>query len=259
MIFDTHAHYDNDRFTPDRDALLRRLHEECGVSCIVNPAMHLASAKKALALATQYDFIYAGVGIHPNYADRWNDTALPLYHALLDAPKVVAVGEIGLDYYRQKDNRAQQCYVFETMLSLAKERNLPAIIHNREAHGDMYRLLREYRPAGVLHCFSGSVELMREAVSLGLYIGMGGSVTFEGAVRPLEVARAVPLDRLVLETDAPYLIPLPCRTRTDIRERSDSSMIRAVAAFIAAQRGMETDELLRVTEQNARRLYRMDE
>lgn len=258
MIFDSHAHYDLAAFDPDRDTLLTRLKNECDVCAIVNPAEHMESAEKCLALAEQYDFIYAAVGLHPNHVEKWHDSDIEAYRSMLSHPKVVAVGEIGLDYYRKTDNKDLQRHIFEMQLTLAKDTNMPTIIHDRDAHGDMYSLLREYRPEGVLHCFSGGVELAREALNYGLYIGMGGSVTFKNAVKPVEVARYVPLDRLVLETDAPYLMPLPCRTPGRWRERSDSSMIMATAAFIAEIRGMHTEDLLNVTAENAMRLYRID-
>ena len=257
MIFDTHAHYYYREFRDDRDELLRRLHEKDGVSAIVCVSESLETSQKSLALAQAYDFVYAAVGVHPKYAPQWRDSHYDLLRRMLSQPKVVAVGEMGLDYHRGGEDRALQEQAFVRQLELAQEAGLPVIIHDREAHGDTYRILRAYRPQGVLHCFSGSVELMREAVRLGLYIGMGGSVTFSGAVHPLEVAKAVPLHHLVLETDAPFLIPTPCRTAPNRRERSDSSMIRAVAECIAAARGMDTDELLSITEANARRLYRL--
>jgi TatD DNase family protein len=257
VIFDTHAHYYSKEFDEDRDELLRRLHDECGVCAIVNAAENMERSRQCMALAEQYDFIYAAVGLHPNCAGEWRDSYLDDYRQMLAHPKVVAVGEAGLDYYRVKDNREEQQRVFCWQLELARDVGKPIIIHDREAHGDMYRILRQYRPDGVLHCFSGSVELAREALADGLYIGMGGSVTFPHAVQPVAVARYVPLDRLVLETDAPYLIPTPCRRKPTGRERSDSSMIYVVAECIARLRGMDTEELLAITEQNARRLYQL--
>lgn len=257
MIFDTHAHYYSKEFQDDRDTLLPWLHDECGVCAIVNAAENIGCAQECLTLAEQYEFLYAAVGVHPNHVQEWRDQDIDTLRGMLSHPKVVAVGEMGLDYYRTKENKALQEHVFVMQLELAQSEGLPVILHDREAHGDMYRILRQYRPKGVMHCFNGSVELMREAVNYGLYIGMGGSVTFTGAVHPVEVAKAVPLDRLVLETDAPYLIPTPCRTKPTGRERCDSSMIRAVAEFIAGLRGMDVEELLDVTEANARRLYRL--
>lgn len=255
MIFDTHAHYYDKAFDPDRDTLLPWLHEQCGVCVIVNAAEHLDAARNCLALAERYDFCYAAAGVHPNCADSWRSGDEEVLRAMLAHPKAVALGEIGLDYCRSKENKALQREVFVTQMELAKQLRKPVIIHDREAHGDMYPLLRQYRPDGVLHCFSGGVELAREALDDGLYIGLGGSVTFRGAVKPVEVARYVPLDRLVLETDAPWMIPAPCRRKETGRERCDSSMIAAVASFIASLRGMDTEELLTVTERNARELY----
>lgn len=259
MIFDSHAHYYYKDFNEDRDTLLHWLHDECGVCSIVNAAENLERSKQCIALAEQYDFLYAAVGLHPNRADEWQDGYIGKFRAMLAHPKVVAVGEMGLDYHRTKENRDRQHHAFLMQLELAKAEHMPVIIHDREAHGDMYRILRQYRPEGVLHCFSGSVELAREALGYGLYIGLGGSVTFPNAVHPMEVAKYVPLDRLVLETDAPYLIPTPCRRQERGRERCDSSMIRTVAEYIANWRGMDVEALLETTVENARRLYRIDE
>lgn len=257
MIFDSHAHYYAKDFNEDRETLLRWLHEECGVCGIVNAAENMERAKKCIALAERYDFLYAAVGLHPNRVHEWNDRCMDEFRAMLSHPKVVAVGEMGLDYYKSKETKELQKRVFCLQLELAAEEHMPVIIHDREAHGDMYQILRQYRPEGVMHCFSGGVELARETLNYGLYIGLGGSVTFPNAVNPVEVAKYVPLDRLVLETDAPYLIPTPCRKKERGRERCDSSMIRTVAEFIAELRGMDVQELLEVTAENARRLYRI--
>lgn len=256
MIFDSHAHYDSPAFDEDRDSLLVKLHEECEVCTIVNPAESLENSKVCIQLAEKYDFIYAAVGVHPCYAQTWRDEDVELYHQMLKNPKVVAVGEIGLDYYHSVEFKAQQHTAFRALLELARDEDMPVIIHDRDAHGDMYNILREYRPNGVMHCFSGSVELAREALNYGMYIGLGGAVTFNNAVHPVEVAKYVPLDRLVLETDAPYMTPVPCRPKKR-RARCDSSMIRATAEKIAEVRGMDVDELLAATAENAARLYRL--
>ncbi len=257
MIFDSHAHYYSKAFNADRDELLTRLHREQDVRAIVCPSENLGSALKCLDLAEEYDFIYAAVGIHPNYADTWSDSYPAKLRKMLEHKKVVALGEAGLDYYRRQDNRGKQIQVFETQLQMAKETGMPMIIHDREAHGDMYGILRRYRPEGVMHCFSGSVESAREALQLGLYIGLGGSITTPNAVKPVEVARYVPLDRLVLETDAPYLIPAPYRSGPDKYRRSESWMIKYVAEFIAGLRGIAAEELLEITARNAADLYRV--
>ena len=255
MIFDSHAHYYLREFDGDRDTLLNRLHDECGVCGIVNAAENIETSAKCIELARRYDFLYAAVGLHPNCVDKWQDGYIDEIRPLLRNPRVVAVGEIGLDYYRTKDNKELQKHAFIMQLELANEENMPVIIHDREAHGDMYQILRQYRPKGVMHCFSGSVELARETLDYGMYIGLGGSVTFANAVNPTRVAKYVPIDRLLLETDAPYLIPTPCRKHTHGMERCDSSMIPVVARLIAGLRGMDVDELLNVTAENARRLY----
>ena len=257
MIFDSHAHYYSVAFEKDRDELLRRMHSEQDVRAIVCPAENKRSSAACVQLAGKYDFVYAAVGIHPCFADLWKDGLADELDLLLDNPRVVASGEMGLDYYRRDDNREMQKRVFAAQLELANQKKMPAIIHDREAHGDMYDMLRHYKPEGVMHCFSGSVELAREALSMGLYIGLGGSVTALNAVKPVEVAKYVPLDRLVLETDAPYLIPRPFRTDPHKHKRSESWMIRYVAEFIAGIRGIDPEMLLEVTAQNAARLYRV--
>lgn len=258
MIFDSHAHYDSSAFDDDRDALLTRLHDADGVCAIVNPAESLPSSRNCIALAEKYDFIYAAVGVHPCCAETWQDSDIEQFRSMLKHPKVVAVGEIGLDYYHSVEFKTEQHEAFCAMLELARDEHKPVIIHDRDAHGDMYKILREYKPNGVMHCFSGSVELAREALNYGMYIGLGGAVTFKNAVTPLEVAKYVPLDRLVLETDAPYMTPMPCRPKKG-RPRCDSSMIRATAEKIAEVRGMNLQELLEATAKNAARLYDLPE
>ena len=257
MIFDSHAHYYSKAFEGDREKLLHRMHDEQDVCAIVCPAENMRSSAACVELAGKYDFMYAAVGIHPCYADLWEDRLVDELAGLLDAPKVVAVGETGLDYYRRDDNRDIQKRAFAAQLELADHKKMPVIIHDREAHGDMYDILRHYRPEGVMHCFSGSVELARDALSMGLYIGFGGSVTAVNAVRPVEVARYVPLDRLVLETDAPYLIRRPFRTAPNRYKRSESWMLSSVAELIANLRHIDSDMLLEITAKNAARLYRV--
>lgn len=257
MIFDSHAHYYSEAFDHDRDELLHRMHSQKDVKAIVCPAEDIRSSVQCVELAGKYDFIYAAVGVHPCCADTWTDGSLQEIEGLLCDNKIVALGEMGLDYYRRDDNKVIQKKAFTAQLELAAANKLPVIIHDREAHGDMYDILRQYKPKGVMHCFSGSVESAREALRLGLYIGLGGSVTAMNALKPVEVAKYVPLDRLVLETDAPYLIPRPYRTGEGKYKRSESWMIRYVAEFIAELRGIEPDELLAITAKNAAALYRV--
>ncbi len=250
MIFDSHAHYDDAAFEEDRDALLATF-PQSGVVGVVNAASDLDSARRSLALAARYPFLYAAVGIHPEAANTCTTDALLTLESLASQPRVVAIGEIGLDYHWE-DNppREVQKACFEAHLALANRLSLPVIVHDRDAHEDTLTLLKQYRPQGVLHCFSGSVEMMREAVAMGMYIGLGGAVTFKNARRPLEVAATVPADRLLLETDAPYMAPVPCRGH-----RCDSRMISHTAEVIAGVRGVSAETLLRQTAENARRLF----
>ena len=250
LIFDSHAHYDDEAFDQDRGEILRNLPAQ-GICRIVNVGADLQGCRDAVALAAAYPYIYAGVGIHPECVNDTPDEALNEVGTLLDAPKVVAVGEIGLDYHFE-DNapREVQREWFAKQLALANRRGFPVIVHDRDAHGDTMELLCKYRPKGVVHCLSGSVEMMREVVRLGMYIGLGGAVTFKNARVPVEVAAAVPLDHLLLETDAPYMAPVPYRGK-----RCDSSMIAKTAERIAEIRQMPVEELLKATQQNASRLF----
>ena len=251
-IFDTHAHYDDAAFDADRDDLLASLKEK-GVSRVINCGVDLKTARTTLDLTHRYDFIHAAVGFHPEDCGGVTDADFDAMRVLYDDPKVVAVGEIGLDYYWDTVPKEQQKAVFERQLILANELNKPVIVHDREAHADTLALLQKYRPQGVLHCFSGSVEMMEEAVKLGLYIGLGGAVTFKNAKKPLAVAAAVPADRLLLETDCPYMAPVPFRGK-----RNDSSLIAYVAETIAAVRGMEPQQLIDQCRENANRLFGVD-
>lgn len=253
MIFDSHAHYDDAAFDADRDELLAALPGR-GVGCVINAASDLSSAARCIDLAARWPHVWAAVGIHPEAADTFSPASLPALRELAAAPKAVAVGEIGLDYHwPDNPGREAQLACFEAQLQLANELKLPVVIHCRDAMEDTLRLLRRHRPAGVMHCFAGSVETMKEVLALGLYIGLGGAVTFKNAKRPVAVAEAVPPDRLLLETDAPYMAPVPFRGG-----RCDSAMIVSTAACIAGARGMQTEELLAITAENGKRLFRID-
>ena len=247
-IFDAHAHYDDKWFDEDRDSLLSAMPEN-GVSYIVNASVDIATAQTAIGYAERYPFMYACAGIHPENLDGLADDYLDQLAALYKHPKVVAIGEIGLDYHwdipREEQNR-----VFEEQLKLARELDAPVVIHDREAHGDVMELIRKYRPKGLMHCYSGSVEMLKEVMKLGLYISLGGTVTFKNARVPVEVAAAVPIDRLLLETDAPYLSPVPFRGK-----RNDSSRIAYTAQRIAEIRGIDPQELIDITTENAKRMY----
>ncbi len=252
-IFDSHAHYDDEAFASDRDELLAGLHagNVCG---ILNASASLASSRMSVQLAERYPFVWAAVGIHPEEAAHTTAEDIEELRRLFDHPRVVAVGEIGLDYhYEDSCPREKQLEIFEAQLKLAKELDAPVVVHDREAHEDILRLLQAFRPRGVVHCFSGSTEMLRELIKIGMYIGLGGAVTFKNARRPVEAAAAVPADRLLLETDAPYMAPVPCRGK-----RCDSGMIDHTAARIAEVRGITMDQLLEQTRQNACQLFSID-
>jgi TatD DNase family protein len=252
LIFDSHAHYDDEAFDTDRDELLQKL-PELGICRVVNIGSDLTSSEASVRLAAQYPYIYAAVGIHPECAGDVPQNYLEQLKKLLAMPKVVAIGEIGLDYhFDDGPPRDVQKQVFESQLMLAKEYDLPVVVHNREAHGDTMELLRRYRPKGVVHCYSGSVEMARELVSMGIYIGLGGAVTFKNARTPVEVAASIPLDRLLNETDCPYMSPVPYRGK-----RCDSSLIPYSAAKIAEVRSTTAEEILAAGKHNAAKLYKI--
>lgn len=251
-IFDSHAHYLSDAFDEDREPLLNSLFSQsvCG---IVEAGTSPASSKAAVELAHRYPALWAAVGIHPEEAADTTEFDIAFLRELAKDEKVVAIGEIGLDYhYEDCCPRQIQQQWFRRQLELAKDLSLPVVIHDREAHEDTLNILKAYAPRGVLHCFSGSVEMAREVIKLGMYIGIGGVVTFKNARKLVEVAAEIPLDRLLLETDAPYLAPVPYRGH-----RCDSSMIEQTATVIAALRGTTTDEMLTVAAENARQLFRL--
>lgn len=250
-IFDSHAHYDDEQFDLDRESLLSRTLPEKGVVGILNLASDLESGEKTLDLVRRFPQVYGGAGIHPECAASLPADWLSQVENMLCQEKMVAVGEIGLDYHWldlcPKDRQKE---VFAAQLELANRLSLPVVVHDREAHADTLALLQEYRPKGVVHCFSGSVETARELINLGLYLGFGGAVTFKNARHSPEVAREIPLDRLLLETDAPYMAPVPYRGK-----RNDSSLISYVAEKIGEIRGESPGVILEAAEENARRLF----
>lgn len=249
-IFDSHAHYDDTAFDADRDELLSAMPTR-GVGGVIHAATDPDSARRGLEMAQRHPYMRVAVGIHPEAAGREQSDWMAQLYDLCDHPLVCGVGEIGLDYhYEDAAPREVQLDLFRRQLEMAADKGLPVIVHDRDAHEDTLRLLQEYRPAGVVHCFSGSVEMMQEIVALGMYIGLGGVTTFKNARRPAAVAAAVPADRLLLETDAPYMAPEPFRGR-----RCDSSLIAHTAAHIASLRGITSDELLRVTWNNTLQLF----
>ena len=251
MIFDSHAHYESEQFSADREELLGSILPQKGVVAVINMGSDMESLQQTIDLCDKYDYFYGAVGIHPECAADLPEDWLEQVEKLLSHPKIVAVGEIGLDYHWEDAcPREKQKEVFLAQLELAKKHDLPVVIHDREAHGDMMEILRKYKPKGVVHCFSGSVELARETVALGMYIGLGGVVTFKNARHSVEVAADIPLDRLLTETDAPYMAPVPFRGK-----RCDSSMIAYDAAKIAEVRCITAQEVLQTACENACRLF----
>ena len=248
-IFDTHAHYNDEAFAEDRDAVLSALPDR-GVTGVINCGTDVHSSEECRLLAERYGFAYFAAGIHPEDCGNETLAALTDIERLLRHKKCLAVGEIGLDFHYPEPARETQLAFFEAQLQLANDCNKPVIIHDREAHGPTMELLRRYRPKGVLHCFSGSVEMMREALALGFHIGLGGAVTFKNARKAVEVAKEVPADRLLLETDCPYMAPVPHRGK-----RNDSSLIAHTAAFIAELRGVSPQTLTDACTENANALF----
>ena len=250
LIFDSHAHYDADAFDEDREAVLSALPTQ-GVCAVIQCATDPDSIQKSLKMAEKHPYIRVAVGIHPEFVSSATPDWLDVVRQAAAHPLVCAIGEIGLEYYWEENApREVQVDWCRRQIELAMELDLPVILHDREAHEDTMNLIREYRPRGVVHCFSGSAEMARQIADLGMYVGLGGAATFKNARKPVAVAASLPLDRLLLETDAPYMAPVPLRGK-----RCDSSMIAHTAARIAEIRGMDVDALLDATRDNANRLF----
>ena len=248
-IFDTHAHYDDRQFDEDRYSLLASF-PEAGISGVINCGCDVKTSAVAIELSEKFDFIYAAVGIHPHEAGEAAEGDLKKISDMCGESKVVAIGEIGLDYHYDFSPRNIQIDMIEKQVIMAKEKDLPIIVHDREAHEDTWNILKKYKPKGVVHCFSGSVEMARDIINIGMYIGLGGAVTFKNAKKPVEVAKFVPLDRLLLETDAPYMTPVPFRGK-----RNDSTFIKNTAETIAGIRGIDPQELIDISTGNAKILF----
>ena len=252
-IFDTHAHYDSNGFKSDRDEVLSSL-PAANVALVVNPGCDIPSSRVAVELAERYPHVYAAVGIHPSDCDDFTEADIEALRQMAGHEKVVAIGEIGLDYY-WKDNAPKefQELVFRRQIELALELDLPVIVHDREAHGDTMRILWDYPQArGVIHCFSGSPEMAVEFVKRGWYIGFDGPITYKNAAKAPEVAAVVPLERIVVETDSPYLTPVPFRGK-----RNDSRYLPYVIEKLAEWKGVTPEDMERITWENGKRLYGM--
>lgn len=254
MIFDTHAHLDDHAFDADRAELLTRLPQE-GIALVLNPGCSLESSRNAVALAREQDWIYAAVGSHPDAADEVEDAVLAQYRRMAqENSKVQAIGEIGLDYHYEDIPREIQQRAFRAQMALARELGLPVIVHEREAHEDGMKIVEEFPTVtGVFHCYSGSLEMARVLIRRGWYIGFGGVLTFKNARKAVEVAAEIPLERIVLETDCPYMSPEPFRGR-----RNDPTRLHLVAQRLAQLRGLSAEEIQAITLENGKRLYRME-
>ena len=246
LIFDSHAHYDDPKFDSVRDELLNELpkHGVCGV---INCGCDTESSKKALALAESYPYIYAAAGIHPENIGGGTTAEIK---ALAGHKKCVAIGEIGLDYYWVSDNKEEQKQLFEEQLELANSLSMPVIVHDRDAHADTLELLKKHHPKGVLHSFSGSVEMAAEILRLGMYIGIGGALTFKNARKLPEVVEMLPTDRLLLETDAPYMTPVPYRSKLN-----HSAMIYFTASKIAEIKNISPEAIFKAAKKNTEKLF----
>ncbi len=255
MIFETHAHYDDEKFDGDRVELLSHLLKENNIGNIVNVGASFRGCKDSLKLAESYENVYAAIGIHPEEIDEASDEVLEWIRENASNPKVVAIGEIGLDYYWVKDpeGRAKQRIWFDKQMDLAKEVNLPVVIHSREAAEDTFNTIKSYNTQdvkGIVHCYSYSKELALEYVKMGWYIGVGGVVTFKNGKKLVETVEAIPLENIVLETDCPYMAPEPHRG-----SRNSSIYLKYVSEKIAQLKGVSVEEVERITYENALRIY----
>ena len=252
MLIDTHAHYDDKRFNADRDEVIQAV-KAGGGELIINAGANLRSSRSSAALADKYDFMYATAGVHPHDAERTPDDTLEVLAGLLENEKVVAVGEIGLDFYRGFSGRDAQRYWFKKQMDFAADVGYPVVVHDRDAHGESLEMARRYKLTGVFHCFAGSVEMARELVKLGYMMSFGGVATFANARTCTEVLKAVPADYILLETDCPYLAPHPKRG-----ERNDSRNLKLIAEKIAQIKNMDVHELIDKTGENAVRCFGLD-
>ncbi|MBO5115800.1 MAG: TatD family hydrolase [Peptococcaceae bacterium] len=252
-LFDTHAHILDDQFNDDREQVIRNIYDN--MALVVNIGCNLEDCPHTVALAEQYDKLYAAVGLHPEDVKTYTPEGWDMICRLAEHPKVVGIGETGLDYYWDTSTKDAQKVLFEQHIDLAKQLHKPLVIHDREAHGDTLEILKRTNAkeaGGILHAFSGSVEMAMEVIKMGFYIGLGGPVTFKNARKAVEVAQAIPLEYLVIETDCPYMAPVPFRGK-----RNEPMLVQHTAAKIAELRGISLEELIEATYQNGKRVYRL--
>ena len=253
MLFDTHAHMNDPAFDEDRESVILSLKEK-GVSNFLNVGCCLESSKDCVAMAEKYPFVYASVGSHPDSADEVNDEVIEAYRQMAKHPKVQAIGEIGLDYYYETIPREIQQKAFRMQMELARELKMPVIVHERNAHDDGMKIVKEFKDVtGVFHCYSGSAEMARQLVNMGWYIGFTGVLTFKNARKAVETAQSIPLDRIVLETDCPFMAPEPHRGK-----RNDPGYLPFMAGKLAEIRNISVEEVIQATTNNAKRLYRIE-
>jgi TatD DNase family protein len=253
LILDSHAHYEDSAFDADRDKLLKTFPQR-NVFAVINSGGDVESSKECIKLADEYGFCYASVGIHPTCLENTDIGSVQKMEELLEHKKVVAVGEIGLDYHYTDGNAAKQKKFFEEQIKLAMLHKLPVIVHDRDAHEDTVTILEKYAPAGVVHCFSGNVEMAERVIKLGMYVGIGGKITFKGSGALVDVVKNVPVEKILLETDAPYLSPVPFRGK-----RCESPYIKYVAEKIAEIKGTVSETILSVTKSNGIKLFGLEE
>lgn len=252
MLFDTHAHLNDPVFQEDLENLLEEL-PKAGVGLVMNPGCSLENSRQAIAIAQRYPYIYAAVGTHPDTAEEVDEQVIDEYRRLCQNPRVKAIGEIGLDYYYESVPREVQKKAFRMQMELARETGLPVIIHERDAHDDGMRIIKEFPGvSGVFHCYSGSAEMARQLVHMGWYIGFTGVITFKNARKAVETAAAIPLERIVLETDCPFMAPEPFRGK-----RNDPRYLYRMAERLAEIRGLSVEEIQEITTQNGKNLYRI--
>jgi len=250
-LFDTHAHILDEQFKDDREQVIRNIYDN--MALVVNIGCNLDDCPRTVALAEQYDKLYAAVGLHPEDVKTYTPEGWDMICRLAEHPKVVGIGETGLDYYWDTSTKDAQKVLFEQHIDLAKQLHKPLVIHDREAHGDTLEILKRTNAkeaGGILHAFSGSVEMAMEVIKMGFYIGLGGPVTFKNARKAVEVAQAIPLEYLVIETDCPYMAPVPFRGK-----RNEPMLVQHTAAKIAELRGISVEELIEATYQNGKRVY----
>ncbi len=254
MLFDTHAHYDDEKFALDRYDVIEKAYRS-GVSYIINAATDIKSCEESLAFARKYEYVYVAVGIHPHEVGKVDENTLSIIAQLAKEDKVVAIGEIGLDYYYDTAPREIQKHWFAQQINLARDLKLPIIVHDRDAHQDSMNIIKDNKAnevGGVFHCYSGSVEMAKELLNYNFYISVGGALTFKNAKKLVEVVRWIPMDRLLIETDCPYLTPEPHRGK-----RNDSSYVRFVAEKVAQIKQLSFEEVAEVTLGNAKKLFRL--